>query len=231
MTDTSLVFAGKIDTVSQWADISGYDNHAIQPTAANQPSIISGNISIAMNATSGGLAYYFDGAASPNCKYFYIPHNNSLNFNDDWTLTFWINTKSTDRLAIFDKYISGVGIYIHMSYPTQVGKVYLRIDDTNGVGATLFNYKIINDGLWHNIVIQRCSNDGDFKMFTDGQYDRNFADIYGDHRNSAPIYIGASSGIYHPFKGYMLAPKFWQRVLTPSEIEENYKLGLINIRG
>ena len=230
MTDTSLVFAGKVDTVSQWTDVSGYGNHAIQPTAANQPSIVSGSTSIVMNATSGGSAYYFDGTPQPNQKHFYIEYNSSLRFDNNWTISYWVNSRATlDGGRIFFNHDGSVGMYIYISDATNPNKLKIYVVDTIGAAKIIASNTDVKDGLWHNTVVQRGG--GYFWIYIDGKYDNKVADTLGDIGTSAPIYIGANANGYAQLDAYLVAPRFWQRLLTPSEIEKNYELGLIGIRG
>ena len=229
MADPSLVFAGKVNTISQWVDISGYGNHAIQSTATNQPSIVSGSASVVMNATIGSSVYYFDGVAAPNHKCFYIPYDDSLYLNNNWTISCWINAKVSSRSRLFSTELMTPMFYIDIDVVTYVNKILAVFRDVDGSYIFLVSNALINDGLWHFIVTQRAN--GFFWVYIDGKYDNKVADTLGSIGNTNNIYFGARLAGEVPYKGYMVTPRIWRRFLIPSEIEEQYKLGLINIRG
>lgn len=232
-TDSSLVFAGKVDTVSQWTDVSGYGNHAIQNNLDWQPTIISGANTIAINATTGGKVYYFDGAAYPNADNFKIPYNSHLRFDDEWTLSFWINCCDLANQAwIFTNAYGSDIARMYVVIKTD-GKVRYYVKDNNGSYTAVESNTSVDDGLWHNIVCQRGG--GYLWIYIDGEYDNKIAESLGDCGNSHNIYIGASvdegnNTSSQGLKGYMVAPRFWQRTLEVSEIANNYGLDLLRIR-
>lgn len=233
MTDPDLVFAGKVDTVSQWTDISGYGNHAIQNSPDWQPAVISGADTIAINATVGGKAYYFDGAAYPYADNFKIPYNSSLRFDDEWAFSFWVNCQDlTNQAQLFTNNYGSDPAYTYVVIKTD-GKIRFYIRDNNNSYMAVEGNISIGDSLWHNVVCQRGG--GYLWIYIDGQYDNRIAESLGDCGNSHNIYIGASVNESNytstvGLKGYMVAPRFWQRVLSASEIANNYRLDLLRLR-
>jgi len=233
MADSSLVFAGRVDTVSQWTDVSGYENHAIQNNPDWKPTVISGANTVAINATTGGKVYYFDGAAYPNADNFKIPYNSSLRFDDEWTLSFWVNCRNpTMQIRLFtnDYGVDPTCVLVLINADGTI-RHYARDDSSNKYVDSSIS---ISDGLWHNIVCQRGG--GYLWIYIDGVYDNKVAETLGDCGNSHNIYIGAAvnEGNYtsaNGLKGYMVAPRFWQRSLGVSEIANNYRLDLLRVRG
>ena len=234
MADLNLVFAGKVNTVSQWTDVSGYGNHAIQNNPSWKPTIISGANTVAINTTTGGRAYYFDGAASPNADNFKIPYNSSLRFNDEWTLSFWINCCDLANQAwIFTNAYGSDTARIYIVIKTD-GTIRHYARDNNNSYAAVESNMSVDDNLWHNIVCMR--GDGYLWIYIDGVYDNKIAETLGDCGNSHNIYIGASvnessNTSSNGLKGYMVAPRFWQRMLGVSEIVSNYGSSLLEMRG
>ena len=79
------VGAGNDGTVSKWYDQSGNDNHAVQTTPANQPTIVEGGSLVTGGIDFDGVDDYFDldlGAdlAQPN-SFFMVHESDSLNYD------------------------------------------------------------------------------------------------------------------------------------------------------
>lgn len=148
-------------TASEIVDASGNGNHG---TAQN--SLSTSTVTPAINADPG-TCYYgeFDGAS----HYANMP-NLSATLNGTASLAFWVKTTEVGTTNAWSSpAITGVeenaGVEdIFWGWIDNNGRIGLAI----GNGTNAKSTSVINDGVWHHVVLTRDTSAGQFKIYVDG---------------------------------------------------------------
>lgn len=167
-----------------------------------------------------GKALYFDGKT-------YVRVKNSLDGRlnlglRDFTLSCWVKTTALtdgsdwdrqDIVALGDPYNSGIAISVFHNRPAGF------VGNTGRTGYSE-NSRIINDGQWHEIVLERRA--GMVYLYADGvlQHQYNFG---GDVTVTSDLFIG-KHGIKDQsyFKGAIDEVKLFNYALSGAEIADDY---------
>jgi hypothetical protein len=121
--------------ISKWTDLSGNQNHALQPTANRQP---------AYTPDGGGHSVRFDGSEG-----LIVSHADSLNVGDSFTYTFVYTTEATEAEA-------GMLVQKYSRAAAQVFVYKHNIDiDVSGVGS-IYDYRAMPDGYAIANVVKRA---------------------------------------------------------------------------
>ena len=96
----------------------------------------------------------------------------------------------------------------------------------NGVRKLYDGQTVINDGEWHQVIFTFDVTDNELKLFVDGRLEE--ASILDDHKLDQielkdEIYIGTTRDEAVFFDGMIDEVVFYERVLSPAEIEARYQ--------
>lgn len=143
-----------------------------------------------------------------------------------YTFEAWVNTTSTKVWS---------GIMATRGYwswgqmalsPTGTLRVELMEASNNGVRKLYDGQTVINDGEWHQVIFTFDVTDNELKLFVDGRLEE--ASILDDHKLDQielkdEIYIGTTRDEAVFFDGMIDEVVFYERVLSPAEIEARYQ--------
>ena len=169
-----------------------------------------GTLSGTTHGPANGGVFVFDGTDD------IIQFSNEIiNPNSDFTFESWIRPSDVTLTGtiVSDKdnmgslqirfWESGATIQIVDSYQANVG--------------AFTNFTAINN-TWYNVTVVRSSNT--YSLYIDGVYKSNFTNSNVYSRD--PKTIGANRDISEEFMGDISIVKFYDRVLSSTEITQNY---------
>ncbi|MFC1769237.1 DUF2341 domain-containing protein [Nanoarchaeota archaeon] len=207
-TDNSLVFMLSLNNISAIGendtyavDLSNYGNNCTfgNATAGTQPNW----------TTTGkhGSAVVFDGVDDfLNCT-----NDTSLNFTGNITIEAWINTKTIGKLRqriVGKKNAFAFGISLD-----EV--IFTGPHDNETVGANLQPNK------WHHVAVTIDNINSSF--YVDGVLNINQSYTDTLSTSNEPLTVGdAKQWSEEEFNGTIDEVRIYNRVLSPSEIQENY---------
>ena len=208
--------AGKKDSYNRvgtsWNDISGNGNNGTLTNFGSQTTYDSNN--------AGSIV--FDGL--DDCvilQNFITSSYNSLTFN------FWIKsiTQKSYSQSILGK-DTNTGNLPHLLIRRLANSDTLSYNVNNGISNDVIqvtDFFTGYDNIWMNIQITANYNTGDFIFYRNGQFffQRNITSIFPN--TNAVIYLGAfvNPG-FLPFYGNMSLVSLYNRVLSASEVLQNY---------
>lgn len=199
-----------------WRDLSGNGNHG---TLVNGPAYVSSN--------NGCLS--FDGVNDyTNLGSSYNLVKNSLN---KMTFSTWVNFTTTQP---------GGGIFSLKRYNTESSYFDIMVNDNNSgnsaIGAIVtyhpnligsYSYHSTttgyNNGVWHYLVV--TVNVSTYSFYVDNVLIGSDTDGLSTLNSSstAPATLGATTTtLIYPFLGKIGQTLFYSKVLTPSEMVQNY---------
>jgi hypothetical protein len=202
----------------------------------NTKSYVSGDTTtydLTKNKYSGTLQ---NGVGFSNDSWSFDGSNQSIDFGsldalnlgtDSFTITSWAKLPSdtTTRTILAKRVSSGtfVGYQLRCNTTGALG-VYI---DGGTPAANRQSATSIQDNTWHYIcaVVDRGVND-EMLLYMDGKLDTTGTSafspsIVGSIDNAANLYIGEMDGI-HFLQGIVSDTKLYNKVLTPSEVLQNY---------
>ena len=199
-----------------WTDLAGSNNG----TLTNGPTFDSGN----------GGSIVFDGADD------YISAGTAANFvpTGNMTLSAWINIDNYDSCIYMVPDSTGGNEMIFWVAPSSNGSFYVgkRLASTfnNSVGSSgnwAQNNTNIPLNTWTNVVLVR--NGGDVSYYVNGSSDGGGTRPSNtlSYASGQPLYIGTDTdgGSFtrgNFFDGKMASGKIYNRILTTTEILQNY---------
>jgi hypothetical protein len=174
------------------------------------------------NSINGGAVSFYTGANS----YVQIP---SRLVQDDFTLCVWF--QSSGNSVAGSQWYQGHGL-IDCEVSTIVndyGLSYLNNKAAFGIGSpdqTIQSSALINDGEWKYIVATRTKSTGYGTIYINGNINAS-GTFTNQNSLTAPsnTYIGSSNGgvgSYGPPSGSVAVAQIYNKVLTPSEILQNF---------
>jgi len=211
-----LLFAGKVDTVSQYTDHSGHLNHAIQPTAANQPTILTGSDSVAINANKGGSCYNFDGVDN----YLYLTNN--IDLSAGGTILGWYNC---DALTTDNQIISGFNAANGDRFSIQLmGDDSLRMSYFDGTNTYPLSFSATEANVWNYYAF---TFDGTATVTAYLNHDRLPDGANAPESTSnAGVFIGCRQDTVNFFEGKMVGIRIYDEVLTSAQILARRKMDI-----
>ncbi len=137
------------------------------------------------------------------------------NLNEQFSICFWIVVN--ERGIILDHDIIG----------TRSDDWYVGINSDDNIYFSFGNdsqpsNEVITDDMWHHICFLRDKNSGTFKIFVDGRKDAEFSNLF-NYLTSTTFNVGSwdsPSGFSSGFKGKIDELRFYNRLLSESEISE-----------
>ena len=192
-------------------DAANYESYSGSGTTwKNLAGSNNGTLSGTTHGPANGGVFVFDGTDD------IIQFSNEIiNPNSDFTFESWIRPSDVTLTGtiVSDKdnmgslqirfWESGATIQIVDSYQANVG--------------AFTNFTAINN-TWYNVTVVRSSNT--YSLYIDGVYKSNFtnSNVY----SRGPKTIGANYNITEEFMGDISIVKFYDRVLSSTEITQNY---------
>jgi len=219
----SLLFAGKVDTVSQYTDHSGHANHGIQPTAANQPTILTGSDSVAINANKGGSCYDFDGTDD----YLYLTNN--INFGGGMTILGWFRMEDyTDYQQIFSAYNAVSNDRVNIEFHA-FGANTLRFGYCNDGVLHFLSFSAIQAGVWNYFGF---TYDGGTTVTAYLNHDRLPDGTSGPTSvYVAGVNLGCRQDNVNFFKGQMVGIRIYDNPLSVTKILKQRIMDLVGMVG
>lgn len=162
-------------------------------------------------------ALMFDGEDD----YVHVDDDRSLHFND-FTITFWTKTTSTQRSFILDKDTVGKGTQDYRFEYRSDGKIEPVIG-MKGTDYAVTSDATIYDGSWHFCTVVRQGST--ISVWVDGYLDKSETAATGlVHAAGAPLKIGKAytGGKYYYFNGIIDELVIYSKALTPEEIKALY---------
>lgn len=193
-----------------WADLSGNNNSG---SLVNSPSFSGSNGgSIALD----GINDYVD-----------IANQAAFNFaNTTFTVSMWVKTVSVATQLVISKG------YLTDGWAWAVASTGIVSVDTknNAAGASACSrdsIKVINDGIWHNVVVIYTTNttvvaSNDIQIYIDGAVSQGTVSKTLTYSSSTSnVNLGRrSTGLY--FNGNIANTFIYNRALSPTEILQNF---------
>jgi len=206
-------------------DIVGINNGALIGNVTFQPGMV-------------GMAFGFDGTG----PFVQVPDSPSLNPAGDFSIAAWIKTSGTpNNSGVVSKgnVLSGGsgnnGYALEFSGNVNPGPGRLEFVLGDGAGnyTVARNSDVVTDGLWHYAVavVSFVPSDPshtvqDVKMYVDGVWSWGFlSDFTSYSPTTRPLWIGNSDSgtpTGRLFKGLIDEVSFYNRALSPSEIQTLY---------
>ncbi|MFH2028140.1 MAG: LamG-like jellyroll fold domain-containing protein, partial [Nanoarchaeota archaeon] len=149
--------------------------------------------------------------------------------NQDFTITAWVKTTSTDARSIIAKGTSNLngGWGIYLGYGSTPGQIVYNWG--NGGVSAIYGGTLINDGQWHHIAIiittsTSLTNNNDAKIYIDGIIQGLTKNINYPYKVNTinDLTIGAridGTGMF--WKGAIDELKIYNKALTAEEIENS----------
>ncbi len=141
----------------------------------------------------------------------------------NFTVAMWIKTTAN---ASGSAWYSGMGLVDGemAGSSSDWGCSVLNSKFAFGVGApdtTILSKRSVNDGRWHHVAATRDSATGQVRIYIDGLPDTSAEAPTGPRTAPAKLRIGASqTNVPVFFRGAMDDLRFYEGVLTPSEVAE-----------
>jgi hypothetical protein len=189
-----------------WSDLSGNGNNG---TLTNGPTFDSGN--------GGSIA--FDGSND------YVSETTGLSdsfWQGNWTACFWVNfdtlnttTGSSDK-TLLQHGTSTTRSGLHLTQRNSRIHFGLYADDLQAT-------TVLSTGNWYNVVFTLNNSTFVKQNYLNGTLDNSHTGggaYIGSGNNSRIAGVVLSFGLH--FDGYMSNCSFYNRVLTASEIQQNY---------
>ena len=178
------------------------------------------------NATNNG-SIVFDDAND----YINFGNTSILNFewNDPHSIEVWLKRSNSGGSYIVGKNESS-GNYRGTEFTfSSVNKVFYILRNTNATSKRIYSIttSTYNDGLWHQFVVtyDGSGTAGGIGIYVDTVSDVNVVDtgnITDGTTSTANAVIGARNGAANFFGGNIAIVKYYNKVLTLSEIKQNY---------
>ena len=214
------------------------DGLVFQVDAANK---LCGNVTDAKNMVNptelgsfvNGLtvndnAYSFDDTND----YITFGNTSTLNFewNDPHSIEVWLKRSNSGSSYIVGKNESS-GNYRGTEFTfSGADAVQYLLRNTNSASNRIFSRTTYtyNDGLWHQFVVtyDGSGNASGIGIYADTVSDVNAIDngnITGGITSTAKAVIGARNGAANYFGGNIASVKYYNKVLSASEITQNYE--------
>ncbi len=219
--DDGLIFAidaaNKKSYPGSGASITDLGGNGVVGTLTNGPTF---------NSTNNG-SIVFDDAND----YITFGNTSTLNFewNDPHSIEVWLKRSNSGSSYIVGKNESS-GNYRGTEFTfSGANAVQYLLRNTNSTGNRLFSRTsgTYNDGLWHQFVVtyDGSGNASGIGIYVDTVSDVSVVDtgnITGGTTSTANAVIGARNGVANYFGGNIAIVKYYNKVLTFSEITQNY---------
>lgn len=166
--------------------------------------------------------------------YVEIPHSSALNFNNNFTVAFWVRVdkKQQDASSSLHHILtkanaSTSSVPFDFTYISSGGNAgYLQLERKNTNGATISQVLpvFIDDGRFHHIALVKDSINTSTLMlnaYIDGNLIGTLPDVSGITNNNSSIFIGRKGDVAGSFSGIVDEVKIWKTKRTQVEIQSD----------
>lgn len=146
------------------------------------------------------------------------------------TISIWFNFTSNQIGSVFSKRIGTptfeqLSIFISDNVIATIAGARIAVNDNNmGTNRNYLSSRNFNDGLWHNFVVVRDTNQN--RYFIDGILDSVVTSTKPNLSTSSRIFFGSSGDNLNPstlfFNGRMGPVYLYNRPLTATEVRQNF---------
>jgi LPXTG-motif cell wall-anchored protein len=159
----------------------------------------------------------------------YFKLNNTL--SSDFSICAWIKTSSTgggnhwENAPIAASETGGFaydyGFGVDGSGRLSFGNGG-NITESAQADVTISGEKTVNDNLWHHVCVTRSNTNGEVNLYVDGALDKTGTTGVGLLTSNREVWIGHGQDGNQPFVGHIDELRFFQTVLTPAEVQEDF---------
>ncbi|MFO7680701.1 MAG: LamG-like jellyroll fold domain-containing protein [Chloroflexota bacterium] len=165
-----------------------------------------------------------------------VPHNASLNVEESFTVSAWVNTSSctggsatVNNKVAMGKRSGGADWWLGCN---GLGNAVFSLKDNNNISSLISsNSTTINGGQWvHLVGIRDGSDSGQNRLHVNGGLAALSNPSYtGNFNNSEALTIGwYNVSPFYQWAGEVDEVALYNRALTPAEITRQYQAGLLN---
>lgn len=97
-----------------------------------------------------------------------------------------------------------------------------NITESAQADVTISGEKTVNDNLWHHVCVTRNNTNGEVNLYVDGALDKTGTTGVGLLTSNREVWIGHGQDGNQPFVGHIDELRFFQTVLTPAEVQEDF---------
>ncbi|MFP4423881.1 MAG: LamG-like jellyroll fold domain-containing protein [Candidatus Woesearchaeota archaeon] len=145
-----------------------------------------------------------------------IPHDPSLNLQDEWTISVWIKPHDLDGYqAILSKGTNPRAVSL-WAVDSNIRIWYNNSDDE------IESEALLNEDTWHHIVARY---NGTFTLYFDGEINIS-QEKDSPLTNTNKLYVGNSNALSAGFSGLIDALRIWNRSLSHEEIRKLHAMDL-----
>jgi len=219
------IFFLSFNLVDAWSAKNYYDGVAywnLDETSGDAIDSLNNNDGDVFGATHNvigrvGTGYRFDGVND----YIRVSDNNSLDINNQITISAWINTTETGTMRIVNKESQSNDSDTYLLAIVS-NKIWARINGTDGVAGV----SNVNNGLWNHIMF---TYDGaTMSVYLNGKLENSASSSKVISSTDNDLFIGAYQStaggtITNYFNGSIDEVGIWNRSLSASEVMELYR--------
>ncbi|GAB5404685.1 MAG: hypothetical protein Aurels2KO_29160 [Aureliella sp.] len=169
----------------------------------------------------GDYSLVFTGDASSSNNIVTIPDAPSLDFSDEFSISFWYNT-NTPQFARGDFLRSFDGSTGFAVGALTNGYVSFNLYGSNGSAAWNSVGGFIPDSAWHHVVATFADNT--LSIYVDNTVTTSSVVNVGVIDPAAPITLGGVNGSSNDYDGKLDDVRIYSRALAASEVEDLYEL-------
>jgi hypothetical protein len=224
---SGLVGYWKFDAVNESDDTLDYSGHDNDAQLSNITGSCGGGACPSQVTSRFGLGLDFDYVGD----YVNVPHDDSLNMTEAFTLEAWIKTDSPPGASLMDiitKAEQADWVSSNFRFGIQSGNSELQfiIGDGSDTNSTLGTTDVL-DGEWHHIVATFDNAADTMIIYLDGSVEAsNTNAVVEPITNTYPVMIGRCRNSNTAlFNGTIDEVRIWNRTLTRDDVRMLYGLG------
>jgi len=201
--------------------------YALNGNAAEPINSLTGTLSAAVTPTAdrnnlAGAALQFNGTSTCTVT---LPEDPRIK-STDMTFSAWIkpvfNSGSASQYIVFTKNIASSNFEAYALALNSSGS-FIATKGDNGAVASAFGTVTINSNTWHHVAF--TFNASEIRLYVDGNLDLTVSStITAGYQTGKKVILGGSaeSAFDLPYNGAMDNVRFYNRVLSASEISQLY---------
>jgi hypothetical protein len=208
-----IVTSGLVFNVDA-GNIDSYQNSSTTTTSLTGSHTGTLTNGVGFESTNGGT-WDFDGTDD------YISMG-SLNLQQSWTLEVWVNMDSDASFGLFGQGTYGTGLGLHILYQSSSrGMIFGMYANDNDYQN---NYRPSPaTGAWYHWVFTYNVSTYDKQFYADSVLQTPGSSVETVYSGTGQFNIGAIySNAGSPANGKIAVSRFYNRVLTATEVEQNY---------
>jgi len=196
-----------------------FNGNANDESGNNLNGVVDGATLIGDRFGNTNHAYSFDASSNNNI----LISDNSLFNTNEGTWALWMKTSTVSGGTGFGIMEKGTNLTSNIAITEYQNRSHAKISWVSGQGNSIGSTPIINDNLWHHVLI---TWDGStFSNYVDGIFQQSCQYPGISLNNGQPILIGrVGENYYQTYNGLLDDIGIWNRVLTQQEITDLYNL-------